>query len=268
VKPCPSCGYIVPGAWTECRRCGAALEFASSAPPAPMSSTSATLAALALAPPAPAPLPGEHRAPVAGPDTLLPATDPEPVIRLAPAPQRPRLSARNIAIVVVGIAIVVAAVYSVIPHGGHHAVAAPTILAPEAPSSGIPTSLSEIVRIAAESARHNALTAVAAAAGSNGAPLTVTQLAAAQPSYQWVLGDQPSTTNTIVSITSAPGLDVIAVSGTSRDVCAFGRWSTAAGAEYVTMAHVPSCSANAAPTTGWSTLAGGSNQDLPGENGF
>ena len=193
--------------------------------------------------------------------------DPEPIIRLAPAPAS-RLNVRNIAIGVLAVAVMTAAVYSVIPHGGHQSKAAPAILAPEAPSAGIPTSLSAVVRIAAESARHTALSTVIATAGETGAAVTVTQLAAAQPSYQWVLGDQPSTTNTIISITSGPGVDVIAVSGTSRDVCAFGRWSPTTGSEYVTMAHVPSCAATAAPTTGWTQVAGGSNQDLPGADGF
>ena len=253
----------------ECRRCGAALEFAApAAPPGPTSTSraSTTLAALALAPPPPAPLPGARPLDDAGPDTLLP--DPEPVIRLAPARPPQRLNPRNVAIIALAIAIVAAGVYSVIPHGSHQAKAAPTILAPESSSAGIPTSLSAVVRIAAESARHTALSAVISEAEPSGAPVTVTRLAAVQPSYQWVLGDQASTTNNIISITSAPGVDVIAVSGTSRDVCAFGRWSSAAGSEYVTMAHVPSCSANAAPATGWTSIAGGSNQDLPGANGF
>ena len=192
----------------------------------------------------------------------------EPVIRLAPSRPQPKPTARNVAIVLLAVAVLVAGVYSLLPSGGHHAPAAPTILPPESASSGIPTSLSAVVRIAAESARHTALSTVISAAGESGAPVTLTQLATAQPAYHWVPGDQASTTNTIISFASAPGVDVIAVSGTSREVCAFGRWSTAAGPEYVTMAHVPACDADSAPATGWTQVAGGSNQDLPAENGF
>src|SRR5439155_4004110 len=36
MKRCPNCGYIVPAAWTECRRCAAALTLGGgAAPPAP-----------------------------------------------------------------------------------------------------------------------------------------------------------------------------------------------------------------------------------------
>jgi hypothetical protein len=141
------------------------------------------------------------------------------------------------------------------------------ILAPVSPSAGIPTSLSAVVRIAAESARHTALSSVISAAGPSGAQVTVAQLASAQPAYQWVAATTPSTTNTIISIASVPGADQIAVSGTNREICAFARWSPAAGASYVTMDHVTTCDADAAPATGWSTVAGGSAQDLPDESG-
>ena len=72
----------------------------------------------------------------------------------------------------------------------------------------------------------------------------------------------------MISVTSAPGVDVIAVSGTNNDICAFGRWSTAAGPTYVTMAHVHDVHGDARRRpTGWSTIAGGTAQDLPDENG-
>ena len=123
------------------------------------------------------------------------------------------------------------------------------------------------MRIAAESARHTALSTVIATAGTTAMPLTLAQLAAAQPNYQWVNGDEPSTTNTIISITSGPAIDVIAVSGTDRDICAFGRWSPTLGSEYVTMAHVTNCAATNAPTAGWTSSPGGSAQDLPNIDG-
>ena len=68
-------------------------------------------------------------------------------------------------------------------------------------------------------------------------------------------------------MSSRPGVDVIAVSGTNKDICAYGRWSAAAGPTYVTMAHVKSCTATSAPSNGWSTIAGGAAQDLPNELG-
>ncbi len=174
---------------------------------------------------------------------------------------------KTIAIGVLALAVVVAGVYSVIPHGGGAEKELPTILAPLPPAAGIPTSLSQVVRIAAESARHTALQTVISAAGSTGAALSLAELQAEEPSYHWIAGDQPSTTNTIISITSGTGIDVIAVSATDKDICAFARWSPTLGSEYVTMAHVTNCAATNAPKTGWTTEAGGSAQDLPGVDG-
>jgi hypothetical protein len=198
------------------------------------------------------------------PDTMLPRED--PLILRAPAQPASRLNAKTIAAGVIAVVIVIAGVYSVIPRGGH-AKPPPTVLAPRPPSAGIPTNLSDVVRIAAESARHTALTTVIDTAGASGGALTLAQLQADQPSYQWITGSEPSTTNTVISITSGAGIDVIAVSGTDRDICAFGRWSPTIGSEYVTMAHVDNCSATNAPTSGWSPQPGGSNQDLPGIDG-
>ena len=196
------------------------------------------------------------------PDTMLPGIDPLAVH--APAPRSSRLNAKTIAIGVIAALIVAAGVYSVVPHGGGPKQR-PIVLAPRAPAAGLPTNLSDVVRIAAESARHTALTTVIEAAGTTGAALSLEQLQAEQPNYQWVSGGDPSTTNTVVSITSGTGIDVLAVSGTDRDICAFGRWSPTTGSEYVTMAHVDACSATNAPTAGWSSQPGGSAQDLPGQ---
>jgi hypothetical protein len=198
------------------------------------------------------------------PDTMLPHID--PLIVHAPAAVSSRFTAKNIAIGVLAALVVAAGIYSVVPHGGHKKQP-PTILAPRAPAAGLPTSLSDVVRIAAESARHTALTTVVEAAGTTGGLLSLEQLQSEQPTYRWIGGDEPSTTNTVVSITSGTGIDVIAVSGTDRDICAFGRWSPSIGSEYVTMAHVDSCSATNAPTSGWSSQPGGSALDLPGPDG-
>jgi hypothetical protein len=71
----------------------------------------------------------------------------------------------------------------------------------------------------------------------------------------------------MISITSAAGSDVVAVSGTNKTICAYGRWTPGAGSTYVTMDNVATCSAATAPATGWSTLPGGTAQDLPDEYG-
>jgi hypothetical protein len=190
----------------------------------------------------------------------------EPVITVAP-PRRMTIEKRTVAIVAIVLMCVIGAAFSFIPHGGHHAHAAAVILTPQAPYAGIPTSLGAIVRIEAESSRHTALSDVISAASPSAAPLTLSQLSEEQPAYQWVLGNVPSTTNTMISITSTYGSDVIAVSGTNRTICAYGRWTPTAGSTYVTMDNVATCNAITAPSTGWSTLAGGSAQDLPGEDG-
>jgi len=280
---CPGCGYIVPASWSECRKCGAPVAAvpASVAVPPVTAARRNGLATLPPPPQAPASAPaaikadagfgapddalipgGRPRAVV--PDTMLPRID--PLIVHAPATMSSRFSAKAVAIGVVAVLIVAAGIYSMIPRGSH-AKPPPAILAPRAPEAGIPTSLSDVVRIAAESARHTALSTVIDAAGSTGTALTLAQLQQAQPSYTWVAGDTRSTTNTVVSITSGTGVDVVAVSGTDHDICAFGRWSPTLGSEYVTMAHVDNCSATNAPTNGWATEPGGSAQDIPGANG-
>jgi hypothetical protein len=288
---CSGCGYIVPGAWTECRRCGAPVAAQPSRTAASVAApTAATLGALSrMAPPPPTPLPGSRARAAArggadpgfgapddallagmaprdiGPDTMLP--------RVAPAPtavtprRRSRLDGRSLVIGGAVLACVVGAAFSLISHGHRQPPTQPVILAPAAPFAGIPTSLSAIVRIEAESSRHTALGAVISEAGPSAAQVSLAQLGSAQPSYQWVAGDQPSTTNTVISVASVPGADQIAVSGTNREICAFGRWSTFGGATYVTMDHMTRCDADAAPATGWSPLAGGSAQDLPNDNG-
>jgi len=284
VRNCSGCGYEMPGAWRECRKCGAPVPET-----APVGASLAeTLSALALAPPPPpTPLPGTRARIEArghaetgygapddallpgaaprdvGPDTMLPR---EPVIITAPPVPRSRFNGRSIVIGAVVAACLAGAAFSLIPHGSHHAAPTPTILAPLSPAAGLPTSLSAIVRIAAESSRHTAMSAVISAAGPIGAQVTTAQLSSEQPSYQWVDATTPSTTNTIISVASVPGADQIAVSGTNHEICAFARWSPAAGATYVTMDHVTTCDADAAPATGWSTIAGGSAQDLADES--
>jgi hypothetical protein len=138
----------------------------------------------------------------------------------------------------------------------------PQVLAPRAPTAGLPTSLSTIVRIQAESTRRNALQAVEQI--GSGDP---SALAAVQPSYTWLPGDTPSTDAHNVSVAQNAGVITIAVSASSRDVCAFGQWRAGGAPQYVTMEHQPACDAVDAPTIGWTTEAGGAASDLPDDNG-
>jgi hypothetical protein len=282
MKRCPNCGYIVPAAWTECRQCATPLALgdgsrASTVPERQRVPPAPTRVPITV-PPAPldALLPASARinghavdrpAPVrpAGPDTWLPRVDPA-LLAAEAAPAKPHISKQAVVVGVVVLVCLVAGAYSV-THRGHHEPSVPTILAPREPFAGIPTNLADVVRIEAESTRHTALSVIISAAASNPAPLSSAQLAGLQPGYHWLAGNQASTTNTEISVSSGPGIDMIAVSGTNKDICAYGRWSTAAGPSYVTMAHVTSCTAASAPADGWSTIAGGAAQDLPNELG-
>ena len=92
-------------------------------------------------------------------------------------------------------------------------------------------------------------------------------LAAAQPDYTWIAGNQPSTDSHTVSVAQNPGNVVIAVAASNHDVCAFGKWAPNARPVYVTMAHEQTCAAVNAPSIGWSPQAGGAESDLPDDNG-
>src|SRR5262249_25499409 len=115
---------------------------------------------------------------------------------------------------------------------------APVVLAPKAPTAGLPTSLDAIVRIEAESSRRNALQA-----GEQVGSRNVAQLAATQPNYSGIGGDQASTDPHTVSVEQSGSTVFVAVSGSNKDICAYGQWSQNGTPTYVTMAHEPSCSA-------------------------
>jgi hypothetical protein len=158
------------------------------------------------------------------------------------------------------VAIAVAAL--AIKPGAKTSAQTPVVLAPKPPVASLTPDLGAIVRVEAESARHTALQAVASIeSGDPGA------LAAAQPDYKWVAGNQPSADPHTVSVVQNPGDVTIAVAASNHDVCAFGRWSKNTTPVYVTMGHQQSCAAVNAPTTGWTTQAGGAASDLPDDNG-
>src|SRR5712691_3742431 len=127
---CSSCGYIVPGSWTECRKCGAPVAAAPAAiaVPAMTAPKRNGLATLPPPPPGSAParavpgfgapddalIPGARPRGIV-PDTMLPRID--PLSAHAPAPVSSRVNARTIAIGAVAVLIFAAGVYSVIPRG-------------------------------------------------------------------------------------------------------------------------------------------------------
>jgi hypothetical protein len=140
---------------------------------------------------------------------------------------------------------------------------APVALPPKAPTAGLPTSLDAIVRIEAESSRRNALQAVEQLGGAD-----VGRLAAIQPNYTWVSTDEASKDPHTVSVGQSGTAVTIAVSGSNKDICAYGAWAPGGTPRYVTMAHEPSCSASTAPALGegWSTEPGGAASDLPDDS--
>jgi len=186
--------------------------------------------------------------------------------RPAPAPATSATSGAGagkwLALVGVVVFVIAAVATAWFTYGGSASKpAAPEALAPRAPTAGLPTSLSVIVRVEAESTRHTALQAVEQVGSGDTA-----SLAQMQPNYMWVTGNTPSADTHTVSVAQNAGTVTIAVSASNHDICAFGQWSTGATAQYVTMEHEPTCAAVDAPTTGWSTQAGGAASDLPDDN--
>ena len=139
----------------------------------------------------------------------------------------------------------------------------PVVLPARAPSQGLPSSLEDVVRIQAESARQHALSLLAQARGG-GAGLAPSSLASLDPSLKWLPPDRSSTRSTEVSmLQGGDGTVTIAISASSKSVCAYAQLPPVGTAQYVTMGNVSSCRAADAPTDGWSPLRGGSASDLP-----
>jgi hypothetical protein len=175
---------------------------------------------------------------------------------------QPTKRSGKVAIVVACAVALAGAAAFLVKHASRAAKSAtPVVLAPRAAHAGLPTSLGDVVRQQAEADRHAALQTVEQLQSGD-----IHQLAQMQPNFQWVDGSSASTGPSIVSTSTGPAGDVtIAVSASNKDVCAFGRWSAATAPAYVTMAHLPSCTAFEAPGAGWTAEAGGAASDLPDE---
>jgi hypothetical protein len=254
MSACPQCGNDVRPVWPTCRSCGALLM----APPAPVVSVGAP------APTGPSTdeqffAPAVFRAPVtvAAPPSFEYATAARPDPSGASVGKWVALGGMVIFLVV---AIAIAAL--AIKPGAKARAQTPVVLAPKPPVAGLTPDLGAIVRVEAESARHTALQAVASIGSGDPAAL-----AAAQPDYKWVAGNQPSADPHTVSVLQNTADVTIAVAATNHDVCAFGRWAKNTTPIYVTMGHQQSCAAVNAPTIGWSTQPGGAASDLPDDNG-
>jgi hypothetical protein len=254
MSACPQCGNDVRPVWPSCRSCGALLI----APPAPV------VAVGAAAPTGPSTeeqffAPAVFRAPVtvAAPPSFEYATAARPDPSGASVGKWVALGGMVILLVV---AIAIAAL--AIEPGAKAKAQTPVVLAPKPPVAGLTPDLGAIVRVEAESARHTALQTVASVESGDPAAL-----AAAQPDYKWVAGNQPSADPHTVSVLQNTADVTIAVAATNHDVCAFGRWAKNTTPIYVTMGHQQSCAAVNAPTIGWSTQPGGAASDLPDDNG-
>jgi hypothetical protein len=254
VSVCPACGTDVRPIWPTCRSCGTLLI----APPAPVVPVGAATAT--------APSTEEQ---FFAPTVLRPAVRLEPPddavaythdIRIAGSGSGAGKWLALAGMILFVVAAVATAWFSFGPSS--HSREAPVVLSPRAPTAGLPTSLSAIVRIEAESTRHTALQTVEQVGTAD-----IASLAARQPSYHWLAGVQPSTDPHAVSVGQSEDVETVAVAASNHDVCAFGRWSTGSTAQYVTMAHEPTCAAVDAPNAGWSSEPGGAASDLPDDTG-
>ncbi len=249
---CPSCGNAVRPLWPTCRSCGTLLMT----PPAPVSAIGAAADA-ALSVDEQFFAPAVYQAPIVVEQPTFPAYTPN--TRVAGSGSGKWIAL--VGMVVFVVAAVLTAWFTIRPSAAAKHPA-PVALAPRAPTQGLPTSLDVITRVEAESTRHTALQAVSdVATGDRGA------LAAAQPDYTWVAGNQSSADPHTVSVVQNPGSVTIAVAASNHDVCAFGKWAPNTTPVYVTMAHEQTCAAVNAPAIGWSPQAGGAGSDLPDDNG-
>ena len=262
---CPACGKSVRPIWPSCRSCGALLM----AIPAPLASAGATRSTTATAT---AKASGAVAAPSAAEQFFAPAVL-QPIAQLPTAvphahPHASTTSTDSLRkwfllfgmVAFMGAALATAWFTLRSSSGAKHQT--PVVLAPAVPAAGLPNSLGAVVRMQAESTRRTAVQTIEQVGSGD-----VTSLAAMQPNFTWLAGEAPSIDSHAVSVAQSAGVVTIAVAASNHDVCAFAQWSPSVSPRYVTMAHEPSCAAVDAPTTGWSSEAGGAASDLPDANG-
>jgi hypothetical protein len=177
-----------------------------------------------------------------------------------PAPAGKNHSAGMVFVAILVVLALGAAVYVLRSGDGSKDTDAPVVLEPqESMSGGIPGSLSDAVRVQAESNRQTAAAAVMQTRLQHGGVVDRALLHQAQPDFEWLEAGDSSTSPKEVSIDDSPEGIVIAISASNKTVCAFARLPKqgAGPGEYVTMGNVSSCAATDAPTDGWSQLSGG-----------
>ena len=255
VEQCARCGAPTDPKRVKCASCGAL----NVAPPVPAAVTAfAATAPTAEAEATPLPTPSSEQ-------FFAPTVLQNPVVVQPPA-RAPRPGPSKATLILIAIALVAVAgvAYPVFASGGHGKAKPPVAMAPHGPNTGLPSSLADVVRIQAESARQTALAGISQAySENNGQPLTPSVLQNDAPSLTWFSGAQSSKGPTQVSYDQTADGVTIAIAASSKDVCAYAKWSPGQVSQYVTMLNDTTCRADQPPAAGWSTLAGGANSDLP-----
>jgi hypothetical protein len=250
MKECGRCHAMAPETTTKCPACGALLVAA----PVPIGArTTGVETASSATPPRSSLDPfGDFTA-----NPLPPTATPLPP---APVPARTSYSAGMVFVAIIVMLALGGAVYVMRGGGGSASDDAPVVLEPqESMSGGIPGSLSDAVRVQAESNRQTAAAAVMQTTTQTGGGIDRALLHQAQPDFEWLGSGDSSTSPKEVSIGDTPEGIMIAISASNKTVCAFARLSNQGGgpAEYVTMGNMKSCAAEDAPADGWSQRSGG-----------
>ncbi len=271
---CPACEYLVPPAWDMCKRCGAALQapVGAGVAVAPVHAYTHTSAAPRTAPPAaPTPtytdsdlLPGGGRIPRPQPAVpsfdLLPSGGAQHSAPTRSAASRSG-SGRGRLFVVVAIVVLGGAAFALWPSGGgggkgSTAAGDMEILPSNEDMAGVP-SIDSAFRVEAEVGARQATMIIMQGYAEMGTASAITPdfLMQYDPSLQFVDGSQVSTGARVVSMRATATHITVAIAG-QGDVCAFGRVDGQLTTAYVT-AKTSSCSADGAPTQGWTAMAGG-----------
>jgi hypothetical protein len=257
MKACARCTAVAPDTTLKCPQCGSLLV----APPAPVApAPDAAPAAGAIS------VEEQFFAPVAVRTLAPPQLERSTPRAPQPAP-RPKRSLWSLVAAILVIGGLGGAVYGIVhaSGGGRRAAKTPVILTPNDPSAGLPGGLEQAVRIQAESSRQVAFSAITEAWSATDGQFDVRTLAQMQPGLKWLAADASSTGPHEVSLGRNGETVTVAISASSKDVCAFGRLTPGSAGQYVTMGNVSSCRAVDAPTAGWSNLRGGSASDLPAD---